>query len=193
MRVEVISGYSSVKQILFFSFSKKWVKTTKPLQLLQRPLMDPAPLFENHSAGLQELADIQQSLHNNSSFSNFKHEQLNGSNKQIVGLNLLHGHFWQRSPLSDSSWTLHRANSGTACTKTWPRSEASPYINPDGIGFPRHLLTAFTHTKHKVSPPAPITNVHHFYACFHQNYSADMHKQTNAGRSASSSAWWERN
>lgn len=37
----------------------------------------------------------------------------------------------------DSSRT--RANSGTDCTKTWPRSEANPYINPDGIGFPRHL------------------------------------------------------
>lgn len=144
MHVEVISvWWCEANNPLF----KCWVRITgltKPLQVPTK-MMDPALPFENHGPGLQELADIQQSLHNHLSFSNFKHEHLNRSNKQIVGLNLLHGHFWHVSPLSDSSWTLHRANSGTACTKTWPRSEASPYINPDGIGFPRHLLTAFTH------------------------------------------------
>lgn len=55
------------------------------------------------------------------------------------------------SPLSDSPWSSPRANSRTGCTKTWPRSGASPYISPNGIRFPRHL-PALLHTNRR-SPP----------------------------------------
>lgn len=60
--------------------------------------------------------------------------------------------FWQPALLGDSSWTLHRANSGTGCTKTWPRSEVGPYIKPDGLRFRAIYLTRRAHKKQLCGP-----------------------------------------
>lgn len=138
---------------------------------------DPVPQFRNHPSGLQSSDAFQQGTaqqlewlnqlglfsltYTYSTVSDFKATTPKSWNQ--TKLNVFHWHFGQRALLGDSSWTLHRANSGTGCTKTWPRSEASPYINPDGIRFPRHLPDPGSlHTKLRSGHCRSC-------ACFHQN------------------------
>lgn len=68
--------------------------------------------------------------------------------------------FWQPAFLGDSSWTLHRANSGTGCTKTWPRSEASPLHKPWWTWISAPFTWHEEHTKsHRVSSTRTISEL----------------------------------
>lgn len=110
------------------------------------PMVDHiTPLQEPHFRPAVPGRQWAQGLHNNRSDAQFSSWTFKWESQPNAGA-------VQRAPPQawSSSWVTHpelftEQTFGTRCTKTWPRSRARHYINPDGTGFPRHLLLTRTH------------------------------------------------
>lgn len=154
---------------------------TKPLQLLQ-------DLWILHSCmrttvqACKSWLTFKQILHNNLSFSNFKHEQLNRSHKQIVGLNLLHGHFLAQLSLQwlilnsspSKQWNCLYQN----MTQKWSQSLHKPRWNWISAPSPHSFHTQSTKSPLQLQSVMFIISTRVFI----KNIRLCMHKQTRRAR-----------